>query len=208
LHSANRTAYDYLGFAFLNRRTEDNDPATAMTNVPDGLYGLYLNSRNAEWWGWSQARQNISKHVNAPAPAELRVLDTIEWVVSHYKIDRNRIYLAGVSMGGNGTPAIGMSHDNVFAAIRATVPAGTGYASYLRGGFAPSPDFNASQAERSAWLLRASGTGLPDPPVIVDFSSPLDGWSVTQPALVQAAEAGHLPLVLGWVCLVTQPSDR
>lgn len=199
LHSANRTAYDYLGYAFLNRKLDaKDDPATAMTNVPDGFYGLYLNSTNAEWWGWSQAKENLRHEMEGPVPAERRVLDTIEWVVEHYKIDRNRIYLAGVSMGGNGTLAIGMAHGDVFAAVRATVPAGTGYASYLAGGFAPSPAFDASSAERDAWVWRASGVGRADPPVIVDFSSPLDSWSITQPALVQAAQAGHLPLVLTW----------
>jgi hypothetical protein len=199
LHSANRTAYDYLGFGALNRKIADNDdPATVMTNVPDDFYGLFLNSTNAEWWGWSHARQNLQAHIEAPPPAELRVLDTIEWVVKHYNIDRNRIYLGGISMGGNGTLGIGMSHGDIFAAMRVTVPAGTGYASYQWGGFAPSPAADASEQERNAWLLRASGAGHPDPPVIVDFSSPNDAWSVTQPALLQAAQAGHLPLVLAW----------
>jgi hypothetical protein len=66
------------------------------------------------------------------------------------------------------------------------------------GGFAPSPAVDAPPAERDAWLLKAAGVGLPDPPVIVDFSSQQDNWAMTQPALVQAAEAGHLPLVLSW----------
>jgi hypothetical protein len=33
---------------------------------------------------------------------------------------------------------------------------------------------------------------------VVDFSSQSDTWATTQPALVQAAQAGHLPLVLSW----------
>ena len=199
LHSANRTGYDYLGYAFLNRKIDvKDDPATAMTNVPGGFYGLYLNSTNAGWWGWSQAKENMRHGVGGPVPAERRILGTIEWVVERYKIDRNRTYLAGVSMGGNGTLAIGMAHGDVFATVRATVPAGTGYASYLAGGFAPSPAFDAFPEERYAWVRRASGAGHADPLVIVDFSSPLDSWSITQPALVQAAQAGHLPLVLTW----------
>jgi Esterase PHB depolymerase len=199
LHSANRTAYDYLGYAALNRKIDEgNDPATAMTNVPDDFYGLYLNSTNAEWWGWTQARQNMATHTDMPPPAELRVLDTIEWVVEHYKIDRNRIYLSGISMGGNGALGIGMHHGDIFAAIRVTVPAGTGFASYSMGGFAPSPAVDASRQERDAWVKKTSGVGVPDPPVMVDFSSPVDSWSMTQPALVQAAQAGHLPLVLSW----------
>ncbi len=119
LHSANRTAFDYLGFACLVRKTENGDsPAAAMTNSPDDFYGLYLNSTNSEWWGWSQCRKNVARHISGPAPAELRVLDTIEWVVTHHNIDRNRIYLCGVSMGGCGTLGIGMPHGDIFAAVR------------------------------------------------------------------------------------------
>ena len=199
LHSANRTAYDYLGFACLGRQLETReDPATVMTNSPDDFYSLYLSSTNAEWWGYSQARLNAAKQLNVPTPAELRVLDTIEWVVAKHKIDRNRIYLCGVSMGGCGTLGLGLPHGDLFAAIRADVPAGTGYASSRMGGFAPSPAPDAPQAERDAWLLRATAVGLPDPPVIIDFSSQIDTWSVTQPALLQAAQAGRLPLVLSW----------
>jgi poly(3-hydroxybutyrate) depolymerase len=199
LHSANRTAYDYLGFAVLGRQIENReDPSKVMTNSPDDFYSLYLSSTNAEWWGWSQTRENRAKGINAAPPAELRVMDTIDWVAARYKTDRNRIYLCGVSMGGCGTLGIGMPHGEVFAAMRADVPAGTGYAAYRMGGFAPSPAMDAPQAERDAWLKLASGAGLPDPPVIVDFSSQQDGWSTTQPALVNVAQAGHLPLVLGW----------
>ena len=206
LHSANRTAFDYLGYECLNRKTLDgsgkplssDDPPNAMTNSPDDFYALFLNSTNAEWWGWGQIRSSVNykKQINAPSPAELRVLDTIEWVVSRYKIDRNRIYLCGVSMGGCGCLGIGMPNGKVFAAIRATVPAGTGYASYRMGGFGPLPAVDAPQAERDAWMKRAAG--ISDPPVIADFSAHNDGWSTTQPALVETAQAWHLPLVLCW----------
>ena len=201
LHSANRTAYDYLGYGYLNRKIDGgDDPATCMTNPPADFYALYLNSTNAEWWGYSQARQNpgFAKGVNVAPPGEKRVLDTIEWVVNKYQIDRNRIYLCGVSMGGCGTLGLGLPHGEIFAAIRADVPAGTDYANYRWGGFAPAPAWDATQAERDAWLKRAAGVGKVDPPVIVDFSSEMDTWATTQPALVQAAVAGRLPLVLCW----------
>ena len=199
LHSANRTAYDYLGYACLNRKIDQGDrPETVMTKPPDDFYALFLSSTNAEWWGWGQLNKNPENKVNRPSPAELRVLETIGWVVEKYGIDRNRIYLSGVSMGGCGTLGIGMSNGDIFAAIRTIVPAGTNYASFRMGGFAPMPAYNASQSERDAWIKRASCHGLPDPPVIVDFSSQSDGWSMTQPALVHAAQAGRLPLVLCW----------
>ena len=96
------------------------------------------------------------------------------------------------------TAPLGMPHGEIFAAVRADVPAGTGYASYRMGGFAPSPAADAPQSERDAWMKRAAGVGLPDPPIIVDFSSQQDNWAMTQPALVQAAQYGRLPLVLSW----------
>ncbi len=199
LHSANSTAFDYLGLDCLGRQFQPHDDtATAMTRPPDDAYTLFLNSTNGEWWGWSEAFSNSKKNIHSAPATERRVLDTIEWVVEQRKIDRNRIYLTGVSMGGCGSLGIGMHHGDIFAALRVIVPAGTGYANYSFGGFAPSPAFDASSADRDAWVRRASGEGLPDPPVIVDCSSQVDNWSATQPALVTAAVAGHLPLILGW----------
>lgn len=196
LHSANRTAYDYLGFGVLGRKIDGgDDPAGVMTKAPDDFYTLFLSSTNAEWWGWGQVHD---KKVNEAPPAERRVLDTVEWIVQRYNIDRNRIYLCGVSMGGCGTLGLGIPHGEVFAAIGADVPAGTAYASYRMGGFSPTPVFDATADERDSWVKRASAVGHVDPPVICDFSSPQDGWSVTQPALVQAAQYGRLPLMLSW----------
>jgi hypothetical protein len=199
LHSANRTAFDYLGFACLARKVEPgDDPATAMTNPPHDFYALFLNSTNAEWWGWTQAQANMARDIHAPPPAELRVLDTIEWVISRYRIDRNRVYLSGVSMGGNGALGIGMPHGDIFAAMRVTVPAGTGYAAYTMGNFPASETADVSPSNPEDSPDRASGSNLPDPPVVVDFSSQIDSWSRTQPALLQAAQVQRLPLVLSW----------
>ena len=85
-----------------------------------------------------------------------------------------------MSMGRCGTLAIGMAHGDIFAAARACVPAGTEYASSRTGGFA-----------------QVNGV-LPDPPVLVDFSSQSDGWSKTQDPLVSACRTERLPLVLSW----------
>jgi predicted esterase len=198
LHSANRTAYDYLGFDCLERKLpERGDFHTVMTKSPPEFYALFLSSTNAEWWGWNQIRG----HVKTPgfiSPAEHRILDTIEWVVNRYHIDRNRIYLCGVSMGGCGTLGLGMPHGDIFAAIRAMVPAGTEYAAYRMSGVQPASGPDAPAAERDAWLQAVASPGLPDPPVIEDFSAQNDNWSKTQPALVQVAEAARLPLMLTW----------
>jgi poly(3-hydroxybutyrate) depolymerase len=204
LHSANRTAYNYLSFDTLGVKADGvSDPTTVMTHCPDDFYALYLNSTNNEWWGWNAANQSAAfkDRRNEPSYVEKRVLDTIEWIVQQHHIDRNRIYLCGVSMGGCGTLGIGMPNGNIFAAIRAAVPAGTNYASYRFGGPAgigPIPALNAPAAEFAAWKKRAAGAGLPDPPVICDFSSQEDGWANTEPPLVYAAEYGHLPFVLTW----------
>ncbi len=201
LHSANRTAYNYVSFTSLGVKADGvQDPTTVMTNSPDDFYALYLSSTNYEWWGRNFALESddFKKGINSPSPVEKRVLDTIEWIVQQHHIDRNRIYLCGVSMGGCGTLGIGMPNGNIFAAIRAAVPAGTNYASYRFGGFSPIPALDAPPDEIIAYKKRAAGVGLPDPPVICDFSSQEDGWAVTQPPLVYAAEYGHLPFVLTW----------
>jgi pimeloyl-ACP methyl ester carboxylesterase len=192
LHSANRTGYDYLAYQFLNRKIDANDdPATVITRVPGDCYALFPNSTNDEWWGWGMARKDMAKY-STTSPPESRVFDTVEWVVKHYKIERNRIYLSGVSMGGCGALGLGLPHGDIFAAVLADVPAGTEYVAFRRG--LPA----AVTADHDRWLKQISGTGLPDPPPLLDFSAQNDNWSKTQPALLQAALAGRLPLVLAW----------
>jgi predicted peptidase len=45
------------------------------------------------------------------------LLALLDEITRKYKVDTNRIYLTGLSMGGFGTWALGMSHPNKFAAI-------------------------------------------------------------------------------------------
>ena len=49
--------------------------------------------------------------------AEQDVMDVLAEVRRDYKIDPNRIYLMGHSMGGYGTWSVAMAHPNLFAAI-------------------------------------------------------------------------------------------
>jgi predicted peptidase len=49
--------------------------------------------------------------------AEQDVMDVLAEVRRDYKIDPNRIYLMGHSMGGYGTWSVAMAHPDVFAAI-------------------------------------------------------------------------------------------
>ena len=197
LHSANRTAFDYLGFQFLDRKVDPaDDPSAIMTRAPDDCYVLYLNTTNEEWYGWSAAHDDPAKYSQALTPAEKRLLDTIDWVIIRYKIDRNRVYLLGVSMGGCGTLALGLPHGNLFAAILVDVPAGTEFAA-LRFGLT-GPEATRSGAAQDIWIKRTSGFGLPDPPIVVDFFAQNDPWSRSQPLLLRAAQAGRLPLVAAW----------
>ena len=101
-------------------------------------------------------------------PTMKRVLDTIEWAVRKYKIDRNRIYLAGNSMGGQGTLAIGLKHGEVFAAINGNVPATVVYPASQMGFIdLEGKDVPFEQFQRPEY----------DPPVCVDISGSNDAWS-------------------------------
>ena len=99
---------------------------------------------------------------------EKRVMDSIEWVVRKFKIDRNRIYLGGNSMGGEGTLALGLPHGDVFAAIHANVPA-TIWAASVRMGFIDKDGKDVADADYVAPKY--------DPPVCWDWSGSDDAWS-------------------------------
>ena len=194
LHSANRSALDYLDYFFLNRNV---DPADRCDHIPDDFYTLFLDSNNAEWWGWSDASHDRNKYSKEPTPAEKRVLASVEWVAAKFAIDRNRIYLTGTSMGGCGSLGIGLPHGDVFAAVRVFVPAGTEYVS-CRMGLAPAPAADATKAQQDAWLKTISPAGRADPPPVVDLSARNDSWSKDQGTLLNAARDGRFSLFFGW----------
>jgi len=173
LHSANQSAKIWLDFGVI--KPEPPADLEVATYSPENSYGLLLNSCNEEWWGWADAQKT-----NEITPTEKRVLETIEWVTANYPVDRDRIYLEGVSMGGCGSLGIGGARGDIFAAIKVFVPAGTGYIA-KRMGFGEE-----------------SGKKLPDPPVIVDLSAPNDTWSKGQEVLLDAARKYRIPLVFGW----------
>jgi hypothetical protein len=93
------------------------------------------------------------------------------------------VYLCGNSMGGSGTLGIGMRHGDVFSAIKANVPAGIEHVSQ-RMYFAPQ--------------TVPATVKLPDPPVVVDYSAPNDGWSVGHERFVQAMNDRKYPLYFYW----------
>ena len=127
---------------------------------PPDFFALYLDCKA------KQGRLVVGHRTSIPAPrsapTEKRVIDTVKWVIKQYDIDQNRVYLCGNSMGGSGTLGIGMRHGDVFAAIKANVPAEVKHVS-SRMYFPPQE-------------VPANVT-LPDPPIVVDYSAQDDGWS-------------------------------
>jgi hypothetical protein len=148
-------------------------------HAPDDFFALYLDCRanRGDWW-WG-----IEKYKGPDVcPTEKRVIDTVKWVIKKYDIDENRVYLCGNSMGGSGTLGIGMRHGDVFAAIKANVPARVEHVSD-RMYFPPR-------------TVPADVT-LPDPPIVKAFGTEDD---VHHPSgsdggrqLAQAAEAASRP---------------
>ncbi len=61
-----------------------------------------------------KGRQPASMYLG---PAEKDVMDVIEEMKQAYRIDPDRIYLTGHSMGGYGTWSVAMNHPQVFAAL-------------------------------------------------------------------------------------------
>jgi predicted esterase len=155
---------------------------------PDDHYALYLDCRknkgNDWWWGGMHRRDGglIAKNAGGDTvPVEKRVMDTVAWAIEHYKIDPNRVYLSGNSMGGSGTLGIGMRNGDVFAAIKANVPAGVEHV-----------------AERLFFPPKTIPDGLtvPDPPICIDYSAQNDGWSVGHDRFARAMNDRKYPFIL------------
>lgn len=60
-------------------------------------------------------------------PGETDAMETIDWVVSHYPVDRDRISIAGHSMGGTGATELAFHYPDRFSAISSLA----GYHSYF-----------------------------------------------------------------------------
>lgn len=149
-------------------------------HAPEDFFALYLDCRanKGDWW-WS-----INKYPGADvSPPEKRVIDTVKWVIKEYGLDEQRVYLCGNSMGGSGTLGIGMRHGDVFAAIKANVPAEVKHVS-SRMYFPPQK-------------VPADVT-LPDPPIVVDYSAPNDNWSRGHDGFAKAMNERKYALYLYW----------
>lgn len=146
----------------------------------DEFTALVLNSDTLPtwWWGEDEIRMKPYSYRDMLTPTENRVLATVEWALREYGLDRNRVYLRGISMGGSGTLGIGMAHGDIFAAIMAGVPARTFHAQY-RLGYPAAPS-------------------LPDSPPALVFFSHKDGWSKGMEGWLDLVRARRLALVAAW----------
>lgn len=147
---------------------------------PDDFFALYVDCRanKGDWWWGSEKYKGPEV-----SPPEKRVIDTVKWVIQQYGLDENRVYLCGNSMGGSGTLGIGMRHGDVFAAIKANVPAKVEHVSsrmYLPPQTVPAD------------------VKLPDPPIVVDYSAPNDNWSKGHDAFAAAMNERKYALFLYW----------
>ncbi|QDU26890.1 hypothetical protein ETAA8_19740 [Anatilimnocola aggregata] len=149
-------------------------------HAPEEFFALYLDCRanKGDWWWGSE--KNKGPEVSPP---EKRVMDSVKWVIQQYGIDANRVYLCGNSMGGSGTLGIGMRHGDVFAAIKANVPARVEHVSSRM--YFPPQSVPADVA-------------LPDPPIVVDYSAPNDSWSKDHDLFAKAMNERKYPLYFYW----------
>ncbi|HEY3325236.1 MAG TPA: hypothetical protein VGP72_32590 [Planctomycetota bacterium] len=182
LHSA---GHDVVSCLKCTRDVGNHD----IYHSPEDFYALYLDCRDnqGDWWwgGMHPGDANLTKK-NAggdPMPVERRVIDSVKWVMQKYEIDPNRVYLCGNSMGGSGTLGLGLRNGDIFASIKANVPAGVEHAA-ARMYFPPEkvPD----------------KVKLPDPPVCIDYSAPNDKWSTNHDKFVKAMNDRKYALYFYW----------
>lgn len=183
LHSA---GHDVVSCVKCTAKVGDHD----IYHSPEDFYALYLDCRahqgNDWWWGGMHAKDQhlIKKNSGGePRPVEKRVIDCVKWTIATYGIDPERVYLCGNSMGGTGTLGIGMRNGDLFAAIKANVPAGIEHVS------------------QRMWFQPQSvpaGVTLADPPVCIDYSAPNDGWSFGHERFVAAMNERKYALYFYW----------
>ena len=149
-------------------------------HAPPDFFALYLDCKanKGDWWWGSDKYKGPDV-----SPTDKRAIDTVKWVIQQYGIDENRVYLCGNSMGGSGTLGLGMRHGDVFAAIKANVPARVEHVSN-RMYFPPQ--------------TVPADVRLPDPPIVVDYSAQNDTWSAGHDAFIKAMNDRKYALFMFW----------
>ncbi len=141
-------------------------------------YVLFLDCRKNRgdwWWGYHAIKRAKDAYKTELCPTEKRVLSTVELVIGTHPVDRNRVYLSGISMGGSGSLGIGMCRGDVFAAISVGVPAGVEH-----------------------MMHHMTRDGHPDPPPMVNCSSHIDGWARGQEELLALCKKRKYPVIFAW----------
>ena len=205
MHPQNRKAAPaplivYLHSAGGNAETELKVGGEFVRKAGPEFMGLMPNSpvNGVEgWWGAHALKADKARYAQRLTPTEQRVLATLEWVIQKHNVDRQRIYLCGISMGGSGSLGLGMRHGDIFASIWTGVPAGAQHVMDRMHFPAPVPA-TASPSARETYLRQVSGQGLPDAPPILNFSSHTDDWARDQPQLLRAVHDGRHALVFAW----------
>ncbi len=159
-------------------------------SAPDDFYILNLDdirdyhvlwnrAHDQYWWGATPnykgpTQEDVPRLSQGETACEKRVLDSVEWVIRQYGIDRNRVYLCGNSMGGQAAYAIGLAHGEVFAAVNANVPA-------------------------TVWFAMARLDFVKaDPPVLVEWSGVDDMWSRDRDVLIRELQARKWHHLILW----------
>ncbi len=173
LHSAGHDVHSCLA---CTNRVGNHD----IYHAPPEFFALYLDCRanKGDWWWGSNKYKGTEV-----SPTDKRAIDTVKWVIKQYGIDENRVYLCGNSMGGSGTLGLGMRHGDVFAAIKANVPARVEHVSN-RMYFPPHS--------------LPKNVTLPDPPIVIDYSAQNDGWSKGHDGFFTAMNERKYPLFMYW----------
>ena len=129
LHSAGHDLYSCIGCSVFKNNHD-------IYRTPEDFFGLYLDCRAHEstdfWWGGINAKGDGAPERKVQVQnVEKRVYATIEWVMTRYPVDPERVYICGNSMGGSGALGLGMCRGDLFAAVKVNVPAGVEIVSVL-----------------------------------------------------------------------------
>jgi len=140
-----------------------------------------------------------------------RIAWAIDGIKENFRVDPNRVYLTGSSMGGTGTVGFGLHHADMFAALDAVVPLinparSTAWGHELLGKLWGSEDWPAlsdgeghtlgQRLDDTACVLSASG----DLPLLKFFNGRQDtaiGWSQI-PEFIRALQQARQPFLCAW----------
>lgn len=118
-----------------------NEKRSAGAKAPERVYPLSDTKPIPEDWGPLRDRGDGAV-INAWVRMEKELSYMVRMAATEYKVDRKRIYLSGISMGGFGSFAIGAKYPEVFAAIAPVC-----------GGGDPSTVGALANAQRPMWIF-------------------------------------------------------